>query len=276
MMRLALAGLMALGLLGQERISFEVASVKPTANGGDMRPMRQAYSPGGQLTITNMPLYWLIATAYDLPFQSKRLTGAPAWAYSERFDIQAIAPEPPAAGTSAAAREARTRLMLRALLAERFGLVIRREMRDLPVYAMVAAKGGPKLTRAVIDEKDCPERPGDSGLYCHHPDGGMQSGIHGAAIDMNDVASLLESWMDRPVLDQTGIKGLYNVRTTGWAPLTALAPGQNAPTGTENIADPEKPSVFRVFEEQLGLKLEPKKAQVEIYVIGRVQRPGEN
>ena len=61
MSRIALAGFIAVGLWGQ--VSFEVASVKPTANGGEMRPMRMAFSPGGQLTVTNMPLHWLIAKA---------------------------------------------------------------------------------------------------------------------------------------------------------------------------------------------------------------------
>jgi uncharacterized protein (TIGR03435 family) len=262
-MRFALAALLAATLCAQERIAFEVASVKPTAGGGEMVPMRQAYSPGGQLTITNMPLYWLIATAYNVPFDSKRLSGVPAWTRSERFDIQANAPEPPANGTSAVAREKRTRLMLQALLADRFGLVMRCEVRELPVYALVAPRQGSKLKGAVIDESACPERPADSGLYCHHPDGGVKYGLHGAAIDMGDLASLLEALMvERPVIDQTGIQGLYNVQTGGWA--------------TEAVEDSTRPSLFRLLEEELGLKLEARKAGVEVYVVEQISRPTEN
>jgi uncharacterized protein (TIGR03435 family) len=242
------------------RVSFEVASIKPTADAGNHRPVRFAVSPAGQLTVANMPLRWLIANAWGVPFQSKRLTGGPGWVNAEPYDIQAVAPAMFAPGISAKEREARTRVMLRALLAQRFGLVVREEAKELPVYALVPTKGGHKLRPAVIQENDCPVNPPDDGLYCHHLDGGMRDGLRGQAVDMSDVAQQAEDWLDRPVLDQTGIAGLYNVRTEGWG----------APEDTE------KPSVFRVFEDTLGLKLEPKKATVKIYVIEKVDRPSPN
>ena len=96
-----------------------------------------------------------------MPFQSQRLVWSPGWAHSERFDIQATAPEAPPAGISAADREARTRLMLQTPLKERFGLVIRREMKEL--YALVASKKGAKLTKAAIGESECPAQPPDDG-----------------------------------------------------------------------------------------------------------------
>ena len=137
--------LVAVMLQGQEqttmgRVSFEVASIKPTADAGNHRPIRFSVSPGGQLTVANMPLHWLIANAYNLPFQSLRLTGGPGWVRSEPYDIQAVAPAMFAPGISAREREARTRLLLETLLGDRFGLVIRREMREVPVYALVVGK----------------------------------------------------------------------------------------------------------------------------------------
>ena len=258
------------------RVSFEVASVKPTANAGEHRPMRFAVSPGGQLTVANMPLHWLIANAYNVPFQSSRLTGGPGWVKSEAFDIQAVAPGMFAPGISANEREARTRLMLRALLAERFGLVVRSEVREMPAYVIAPVKKGPKLGKIVTEEKDCPLQPPDDGFYCHHMNGDMGRGLHGQAVDMSDIALYVENWMDRPVVDQTGIQGLYKIDTEGWISMTPLAPGQAMPTGPENVHDPGRPSVFTVFEETLGLKLEPKKAKVEMFVIERVERPSAN
>jgi uncharacterized protein (TIGR03435 family) len=165
-----------------------------------------------------------------------------------------------APGISAADREARTRLMLRALLSQRFGLVVREEVREMSVYALTQAKRGHRLRHAVVQEKDCPANPSDDGLYCHHLSGGMRDGLRGQAVDMRDLAHQTEEWLDRPVVDETGITGLYMIRTEGWA----------APEDTE------KPSVFRVFEETLGLKLEPKKAKVTVYVIEQVERPSPN
>lgn len=268
---LAVAALLVFSLQAQEqttmgRVSFEVASIKPTVDAGNHRPIRFSVSPGGQLTVANMPLHWLIANAYNLPFQSLRLTGGPGWVKSEPYDIQAVAPGMFTPGISAREREARTRLMLQTLLAERFGLVIRRETREVPAYAMVEAKRGSKLERAGIVEKDCPAQPPDSGLYCHHLDGGMGRGLHGPAVDMADLAQFAENWMDRPVVDETGILGLYKIETEGWTTLTA------GPEGS----DPDKASVFTVFEQRLGLKLEPRKTKVEMFVIERVERPSAN
>ena len=257
--------LVAVTLQGQEqttmgRVSFEVASIKPTADAGNHRPIRFSVSPGGQLTVTNIPLHWLIANAYNLPFQSLRLTGGPGWVRSEPYDIQAVAPAIFAPGISAREREARTRLLLQTLLGDRFGLVIRREMREVPVYALVVGKKGSKLERAAVMEKDCPAQPPDSGLYCHHLDGGADGGLHGPAVDMGDFALYAENWMDRPVVDVTGIVGLYKIETGGWGA----------------VSDLDKPSVFRVFEERLGLKLELRRAKVEVFVIERVERPSGN
>lgn len=269
MRSLAALALTALNLFAQDqtssqttmgRVSFEVASIKPTADAGNHRPIRFSVSPSGQLTVANMPLYWLIANAYNVPFQSARLTGGPAWVQSETYDIQAVAPGMFTPGISAKEREARTRVMLRALLAERFGLVIRPEVREIPTYVMVAAKRGSKLEKAGIAEKDCPAQPQDSGLYCHHLDGGQGRGLHGPAVDMSDLALFAENWMDRPVIDETGITGLYKIETEGWG----------------SISEPDKPSVFTVFEQSLGLKLEPRKSKVEILVIERVSRPSAN
>ena len=149
--------------------TFEVVSVKPyQGDGRDLRPPE--FLPGGRFT-SKAPLVMVIATAYDIPIQvaAARVTGAPSWMNFTRnsvdgiYDIEATAPKGAIPdGLSPDARADRYRLMLQALLADRFKLVIRRESKEMPVYALVVGKGGPKLQKADIEEKDCPANPGGS------------------------------------------------------------------------------------------------------------------
>src|SRR5215472_6183432 len=131
-----LAVITAAGLFAQSGVTplrFEVASVKP--NNSATRPGVQ-FLPGGRFTATNTPLFMLIAIAYEVPFQSVRLSGAPDWTRAERYDIEATAPAGAIpVGLSNKAREDKTRSMVQRLLAERFKLTIRREAKELPVYA---------------------------------------------------------------------------------------------------------------------------------------------
>jgi uncharacterized protein (TIGR03435 family) len=222
---------------------------------------------GGRFIATNYPLQVLIAGAYHVPFQSTRLTGGPAWVRSERWDVEAVAEAIPA-GES---RRASMRLMLQNLLAERFKLTIRRDMKEMPVYAMVVARGGLKLKKAAVEEQDCLD---ETGVACHLILGGQGYGLHGQAADMSDLAVYVENFTDRPVVDQTGVSGLFQIETTGWLPLRlkTAAPGAKA----ENGADLESlPSLFGVFA-GLGLRLEPQKAAVEITVIDHVEKPSAN
>jgi uncharacterized protein (TIGR03435 family) len=187
----------------------------------------------------------VIATAYDVPFQSVQLSGGPDWIRSERYDIEAIAGVGAVpAGLSTKAREDKTRSMLQTLLAERFKLTIRREAKEIPVYAVVAGKNGPKLQKAKIEEKDCPEGPENYGVSCHSIMGGMGRGLHGKAIAISDVVRFVENWSDRPMVDKTGIPGLFEIETDGWAPL--------------------------------GLKIESQRAPAEVFVIDQVEKPSEN
>ena len=126
-------------------------------------------------------------------------------------------------GLSIQARNDRVRAMVQALLVDRFKLVIRRESKEMPVYALLVAKGGPKLQRADIEEKDCPEAslnalgPQSPSTpmpdVCHAFSGGVGRGLHARAANMSDLASFVENWTDRPLLDKTGIQGLYRFET---------------------------------------------------------------
>jgi uncharacterized protein (TIGR03435 family) len=220
----------------------------------------------------------IIAAAYDVPFQSMRLSGGPRWSYSEKYDIEAT---PPAgaipAGTSIKERDDKARLMLQNLLADRFKLAMRRETRELPAYVVVVAKNGPKLQKAGIDEKGCTEAHVGNGPPCHMINGGMGRGLHAKAVTVTDIVAWVENWSDRPMVDRTGLQGLFEIDTDGWAPMRPrpLPPGREPTAEDIAMADPARPTLFMIFD-RLGLKMEPQKAPVDTFVIDSVEKPTEN
>lgn len=265
----------------EKHLAFEVASVKLNKS-EDPRSFGQMKSePGGRLTVRGTPLYLIIADAYDVSFQSPRLSGGPDWIRSERYDIVATA-EKGAIPVDLPAKEqaARTRLMLQALLAERFKLTIHRESKELPVYSLTVGKNGPKLQKSKTEEKDCAD-PNDTeakGPPCHRLGGGMGRGLHGTAVNMADVVRFVENWTDRPLIDKTGLEGLFDIETEGWSPMRQRPspPPGTAPSAEDlRFADPTTPTLYMIFE-RLGLKMESQKAPIETYVIERVERPTEN
>ena len=141
--------------LGQPSPVFEVASVRQNKS-GDLRGLSWRFQPG-RFTARNLPVYIIVATAYSIPMYSKRLSG-PNWIYSEKYDIDAKTsdPIPPDAG----------RAMLRSLPADRFELTVRRETKEMPVYAAVVTRSGLQLARSKIDVSDCPEGGPNYGGSC--------------------------------------------------------------------------------------------------------------
>jgi len=258
----------------QPRPAFAVTSVKPAAS--DERGINIQFLRSGRLVISGFPLQMVVAIAYHLPFQSSRLSGGPDWVRSSRYDIEATA-EPGAipAGLSAVAREQKMRLMLQSLLADRFKLAMRTETREMAVFALVVAKDGPKLEKARIEERDCPDTPGSDGINCHQFSGGQGRGMHGQAVDLEDLARYVENWTERPVVNNTGIHGLYHIDTSPWRSLRlgpAPAAGAKGEAGGY-IAD--LPDIFTVFA-RMGLKLEAQKAPVEIFEITHIEKPSGN
>jgi uncharacterized protein (TIGR03435 family) len=258
------------------RRAFEVATVKPNRS-GDIRSTSAQFLPGGGYSATNFPLRAIINTAYGYPVRSTgRLSGGPGWIESEMYDIRATSnPNDFPSGLPARERTDRIRLMLQTLLADRFKLAIHRETKDLPVYALMIAKNGPRLQRAKLAEKECPEDPAvpdPNAVTCHRTYGGQGRGINGQNVDMLDLTQFLTSVMDRPVVDKTGIQGLFEIKTEGWTPLQ---PGQTSGE-SDGANDPNRLSLFSVLQEQLGLRLEATRAPLEIIAIDHVERPDEN
>ncbi|HYR87677.1 MAG TPA: TIGR03435 family protein [Terriglobia bacterium] len=264
-------------------LPFEVASVKEN-KGGDPRSIRMQYLPGGRFSATAIPLRWLIAEAYGLGIQSSRMSfesDSGKSLGSGQYDIEAVAPNGavPADATGAVQRQI-VRRMLQTLLADRFKLVVRRQTKELPVYAIIVAKNGPKLRRSALQEKDCNDNLTTiaDGMPCHRFNGGRGRGLHGDAVNMLDLAEYVENWTDHPIVDRTGLTGLYNIQTPGWRPLQPVElPNDGRPPSAEQLAfaDPSTPTVFDIFEE-LGLKLDLQKAPIETIVLVSIQRPSEN
>jgi uncharacterized protein (TIGR03435 family) len=271
-------GLMCVGQTSIESLpAFEVASVKPNRSTG-VQIVGDEALPGGRYKANNLSLRWLISEAYGLPIlSSRRLMGGPDWINSEKYDIdaKAVAGSVPA-GLSEQARRERAMLMLRALLRDRFQLKIHRETREQAIFALAVAKNGPHLQPAKMQERDCPE-VSSFDVSCHHFAAAPTGGLHGKSVDMTDLARWLETVStDRPVVDKTGLKGLFDIDVDG----DGLMVNFRRPRGEMGAVEsgpPDAPEsgLFSILD-HLGLKLETAKGPVEIVVIDHVERPTEN
>jgi uncharacterized protein (TIGR03435 family) len=264
--------------------SFEVASIKPN-HSGDL--MTRVNAPKGRFVATNMTAKTLIAWAYagiSLPLRDDQLSGGPSWISSERYDIDAKLDDSQVEALEKLPPEQRIlqiRLGVQSLLADRFKLVVRDETKEIPVYALVIAKNGPKLQEA---------KPGDTypnGIK--GPDGRSHPGVMwmeggkltGQALPMASLAMILSHQLGRPVLDRTGLTGKYDIALT-WTPDQSSAGTFMGTAGfkpdAESTPPPESsgPSIFTAIQEQLGLKLESTKGPVDVIVIDHIERPSEN
>jgi uncharacterized protein (TIGR03435 family) len=221
---------------------FDVASVKPSHDFGwqglDTSP--------GRIRADSITLNRCIRQAYDLgPHQ---LLDAPAWADTERWEIVARAPRQ-------VDDDDTLMLMLRQLLADRFHLAVHRETRPLPAYLLEVNKNGPKL------------HPTQTG----NPDTNMHGGRGGPIVlearktDMNQLADLLNSRLDRQVVNRTGLTGGFDFTLHWTADNTRL-----------NDGTAEDTSIFVAVIQQLGLRLRPATAPVDVLVIDHAERPSPN
>ncbi len=261
--------------------AFDVASVKPSSP--DSRGQSMLMSQG-KFATENEPLMGLIKFAYNLK-SDDQLLGAPGWVASKGFDIDA---KEDAAFVEAAKtlppeqRIAQIKLMVQALLRERFHLQVSRETRELPVYALVVARGGPKMTAVPPPDLSrtsaTPPAPGDAPVR-RRGSGIRSSGrgdLTGLAATMDILTSVLSNQAEtagRLVVDKTGLTGNYDW-TLKWTPEKSepVASGGSGSAG----ADETGPSFFTAIQEQLGLKLESQKGPVAVVVIGHIELPDAN
>ena len=251
-----------------DKLQFEVASVKPNKTGDPNSSLR--LQPGGRIVATNVALRLLIRNLYNV--QADQIVGGPPWIESERFDIEAKADReyPPQADAPAPELLA----MMRNLLADRFKLVVHRESREMPVYALVAAKAdktlGPQMRRVDVDcaaeaARAMAARRGGAPPPSDKPDAmptcGMRmrpGNVMARGTTLQQLTRNLSQFVGRAVVDRTGLDGAFDIDLQ-WSP--------------EQTADASGPSIFTAVQEQLGLKLDSQRIPVDVLVIDRVERP---
>jgi uncharacterized protein (TIGR03435 family) len=227
-------------LFAQARPEFEVASIRPTAGPipGVPPMLGQQRTTVDTLTVRHTPLREIIRKAYGLLAQE--LIGGPDWINEARFDIAAKSEKP--------ASDAELWAMVQPLLVERFNLKFRREKKEVSGLALV------------VDKK---------GFKGHKSEGGsnhfaMEKGVfRGHNVPLSSLGQLLSSVMQRPVVDTTGLKGTYDF---------SIEPAKYR---TDQPADLQS-LVIIAFQEEMGLKMESRKVEINTLVIDHIEPPSEN
>lgn len=334
---LVFSGFAGYALAADAKPEFEVASIKPAAApgaGGGMFRMGSTGGPGtrdpGRYSCEGCPLIMLVTQAYDL--KRYQVGSYPSWMDTERFNVTAKVPE--------GATKEQFRLMQQNLLADRFGLKIHFEKKEMPTYELVLNKGGHKMKDAVEDPnaKDAPPPPlGGAPPPLPPPPGAggpvrltmgrdgfpeMPAGMRGRggpmmmmmngrakmrATDttMEQLVNMLSNQLAKPVTDGTGLKGKYEFELD-WAPdhsvhrggpMMGAGGGVGFAISTHSVGggggggaagggdaplqgvseEPSGPTIFAALQQQLGLKLEQKKGQVDILTVDKIEKtPTEN
>jgi uncharacterized protein (TIGR03435 family) len=241
---LALATLFSSSLFAQKGPAFEVATIKPSKPGAGMNlalnPVNGQFSPSG------VSLSFLITMAYGI--HAGQVIGAPSWIETAKFDIVA---KPDIAGVP---DDKQLRMMIQKLLADRFGLAFHHDKKELAVYVLRVGKDGPKL-------KKPPE--GFIGMM-----GGPPGQLGARSATIAEFADYMQrAVLDRPVLDQTGISGKWDL-SLSWRPDEfQVGRPTNGDTG---------PDIYTAIQQQLGLRLVSTKAPADVIVIDHIEKPSEN
>jgi uncharacterized protein (TIGR03435 family) len=262
----------------ETRAEFEVASIKPfphPVTGNSMsynawRAMARS-SNHGRFSLVMVTLKGLVLAAYEV--NDFQIVGGPSWIDSDGYDVVAKA--------GSDATYAKMKPMLQSLLADRFKLTLHRETRELPVYELAVAKGGPKIAPA--KEGSCapldlsgPALPLGSKVC-----GGVARRSHeltSYAVSMGEFAGYLAAIVGRPVIDKTGFKDRFDVDLK-FDPCSTPGGlgGASAPNGGGGCADfSSYPSVSTGLQEQLRLRLQSAKGPVDVLVIDHAQKPTAN
>jgi uncharacterized protein (TIGR03435 family) len=234
--------------------SFEVATIKPSQPD---RPGRAFLWRGGRFVTFNTTLTALIGFAYDV--QDKQIVGAQDWMTTDKFDIEA---KPDTPGTPS--RE-QMRTMLQKLLADRFQLKFHADKKELPAYVLAVSKTGPKMKKNDTDPNGLP------GLFFR-----QLGDLNVRNATMGDFVHLMQSAvLDRPVVDETELVGKWDFELK-WTPDDSQFGGMGMRPPPPSDAPDAPPPLFTAIQEQLGLKLESGKAQVDVMVIDHVDKPSAN
>ena len=231
--------------------AFAVATIKPSVSGviGVMQIRGNRFATEGT---TFGDLF-----KYAFTVNPNQMIGGPEWLKSDRFDVLAD-PETDKRPTSD-----QMKALVRQLLTDRFHLRIHQEQRLLPVYWLVTAPSGPKLAHRSSDPSDIPG-------VAFTPPGTLE--VRNASLE--NIASFLQRFaLDRPVVNNTGVEGKYDL-ILHWDPqnLRESTSGNNPSLQDEQ----QLPSIYTAVKEQLGLKLQAAKSNITVYVIDQAEKPSEN
>jgi uncharacterized protein (TIGR03435 family) len=206
-----------------------------------------------------VPLRVAMTVAYTVT--DRQISGGPSWMNTDRFDIEAKAARPRTSDE--------LHVMLQHLLEERFHLTVRRETREEPVWAMVLDKGGSKMP--VHDPADLDHPP--MGLQAvRSSDGSVCGGLAGHNVTMEYLAFTLSRWMDRNVIDRTGLPARYDVNLQFLPDAAKTA----SPEGGGPAISPDCADLPAALPKQLGLRLESAKGPVLFLVVEHAEKPTEN
>jgi uncharacterized protein (TIGR03435 family) len=263
------------------RPEFEVASVKPSIESANAMAnvSRGLHIDGAMVSFNGMPLKWYIHYAYTV--KESQVSG-PDWLNSERVDIVAKLP--------AGATREQIPAMMQALLADRFKLTLHRDSKEFPVYALIVGKNGPKIKESPLDA-DTDDGPGKANV-----DVNVTGGDRGATISLGKGASVafeaqqlvakkvtmayladsLARFVDRPVVDMTDLKGTYdltldyNLDDVRALILSSAPPGTPLPPRQAEVGDTGVSLMDSL--QSVGLKLEPRKAPLDMLVIDHLEK----
>ena len=227
---------------------WEVVSVK-AHDPSDPSNSQSLNFKGRQFVMVNRAVEGMLLFAYGL--QRAQIVGAPHWIATERWDVQGL-PDVPGHPSLKQMQS-----LTRKLLEERFGLKVHKDIKELDVYAITVAKGGQKIAPSAGDPTDPPSENENS-------NGGVVT-MRMTNMSMSEFAPDLGYFLGRPAVDQTGLAGRYDLQLK-WTADESKAPADG--TGP--------PGMFTAIQEQLGLRLEPVKAPVEVLMIDKVERPSAN
>lgn len=235
---------------------FEVATIK-LSNPDTPAAFKAFRINGREMLALNTTLADLITFAYGV--HTRQVSGGPSWMENDKFDVTG---RPLAEGVP---NQEQFRGMIKSLLADRFKLAVHTEKKDLPAYVLTVGNRGHRLTQNTGDPNGLPtlNLKGMGALFVVNA-------------NMGHLAAALQSWVfDRPVVDRTGLPGRFDF-TLNWTPDESqgrsFGPRPPAPTPDSNAP----PGFFTAIQEQLGLRIEPQTAPVDIIVIDRVEKPSDN
>jgi len=279
------AGVLAFGQAA-ENLTFEVASVKPSTPGWEKGGVYFGPARGGPGTPDPVQITWtyarfkdLLMTAYDL--KAYQITG-PAWLDAERYDVVAKVP--------LGATQEQVNVMWQNLLADRFGLKVHHEPKEFQVGELVIARGGSKLKETAEDLTALPP-PGPPkfkdgvlsgpGMVVTIAMGSGQGTARAIAKaqPLSKLTAMMSAQLNRPVLDKTGLTGLYDFNLEFAIDISGLPlpPGAPGPLPAAPGASDPGPDLAAAVQQQLGLRLVGRKANLDVVVVDKADRvPSEN